>query len=219
MSSIFVSIGFCPEIRESLCINITSAEPVCDFSGIPYGEEVASLINFFDGTIDLVFGKLDDVRSDLLQLQEVMDDLSNNSKQFNWAFYVASGFSIALCVLTILIMVGVLLAWRRQLTPRYICVRSYLVVPLFIFLVILGWIFSMIFVVASLATSDLCVDSPDDKIVGMLQELKGDFDSVVYDFLVYYIKGTYDICELVCCIVYSWVRIHTLVLTFDLSHA
>jgi hypothetical protein len=184
--------GFCPEIRESLCVNITSSEPVCDFSGIPYGEEVASLLNFLDGTIDLVFGRLDEIKSDLLQVQEVTDDLSHHAQTFNWAFYVAGGFSMALCIVTMLIMISVSLAWRRQLTPRYICFRSYIVVPSFVVLVLLGWIFSMIFVVATLVTSDLCVDSPDDKILSMLQELKGDFDSVVYNFLVYYIQGTYD---------------------------
>jgi hypothetical protein len=108
-------------------------------------------------------------------------------------FIVAAVFASLLALLNILISVGVITAWRNPSAARKRSftrfLRSWVLIPLFGFLVICSWIFSMVFIVGSTMAADTCVDSPDERVQALL-EIHGDsIDTVVKQFLLYYIQG------------------------------
>ena len=79
---------------------------------------------------------------------------------------------------------------------------------MFILFVVISWVFSMVFIIGSIAAADLCFDSPDDRVAAMVLRY-GDFqglrpmsnstepfdirnvdgDSLILLFLLYYIEG------------------------------
>jgi len=114
---------------------------------------------------------------------------------------IASTFALLLAVLCIIICYGVIEAWfggckRGNCGVKlFACLRSWLILPLFIFLVIMAWVFSMVFIIGSTASADMCVDSPDTRLEEVLIKY-GDFsegdlgtESIILRFLLFYIRG------------------------------
>lgn len=191
MTCLTLTLGFCPAIRAELCQNLSSPEPSCDFSNIPLATQLAPLIQFLQETLTLVFGQLSDLKTELNHVLDLTQTMIHAASQFDWAFWVAAGSALALAVLTLLVMLAVLLSciYPRQSFPIFSCFRTWLVLPLFILFVVLGWVFSMIFVISSMATSDFCINSPDDSVLSILGGIQTQNPSPAYYFLVYYIKG------------------------------
>ena len=131
---------------------------------------------------------------------------------------MASTFAVLLSVLCVIISYGVIEAWfgcsknRNCLLKLFKCLRHWLLLPIFIFLVIVCWIFCTVFIVGSTAAADMCVDSPDDRVAAMLVKYgdfqgdpalavnsNGDFDlrnvdsnSLILLFLLFIIQGCPD---------------------------
>jgi hypothetical protein len=109
---------------------------------------------------------------------------------------VAAGSSLGLATLCLFILLGILLVSPKQqqndeerLPNGFKWIRSWVIVPLFLLLTVVGWLFSMIFIVASIGSADMCIDSPDGPVLSILSQLQDEFVSVVYYFLVYYVQG------------------------------
>jgi hypothetical protein len=108
-------------------------------------------------------------------------------------FIVAAIFAALLALLNILISVGVITAWRnpsaaqKRTFIRFL--RSWVLIPFFGFLVLCSWVFSMTFIVGWTMTADSCVDSPDERVQALLEEHGDSIDTVVKQFLLYYIQG------------------------------
>jgi hypothetical protein len=62
-------------------------------------------------------------------------------------------------------------------------------VPLFMLLVSVSWIFSMVFVIGSMALADTCIESPDQNVLFLIDNLEGKISSIVKSFLVFYVTG------------------------------
>jgi len=118
---------------------------------------------------------------------------------YNWAFFVASSFAGLLLILCIFISYGIIEAWcgcsknRKCLSKVFAILRNWLMLPIFIFLVIISWLFSMVFIIGSTASADMCVDSPDERLERALVKY-GDFssdatESAILAFLIFYIRG------------------------------
>jgi hypothetical protein len=191
----FFTTEMCPGVAPSLCTNVTSEDRVCDFSQVPVYEELINLLQIFDGTLDLIFGELEALESDLYELLDLLDTADKYyPKHFSWAFWVAAGASLglgALCLFLFLVIVRLSTQPPKDeaLPPVVKFVRSWMVVPLFLLLTCVGWLFSMVFIVASTGTADFCYNSPDGPILNLLAQVGDDFDSIAYAFLIFYVKG------------------------------
>jgi hypothetical protein len=183
---------FCPNIQIPLsCKDILNGRD-CDLEGIPYESVVEEVIQeYVHGTSGLVvvFEEITNFRADLETMLDTATDMDKKAATFNWAFWCSAAYNLAVAVLSFAIMVGVLLAWYNELPRIFYYFRAIFIVPLFITLVQFSWIFSMVFVIGSMALADTCVDSPDGKILNVLNSLRGDISSIITDFLVYYISG------------------------------
>jgi hypothetical protein len=146
--------------------------------------------------MDQVLAQLVQVRSDLVEASNIMNSVNQEVAKFNWAFWVAAGAVILMAVCTILILNGVIMAWQNKLRGTCwqrttSCFRGWFIVPLFVFLLIVGWVFSMVFVMGYTATSDFCYNSPDENVQAVLEQYKDKFssNSIVYPTLMYYVSG------------------------------
>jgi hypothetical protein len=180
--------GFCPNVRESLCEDISNATN-CNFQGIPYASEIEKVVDYFDGVKGLVFEDVVKFRADLVTMAEAADGVDEKAKTFNWAFWVAASFALALALLCFIMMLGVILAWVHKLPRVFHCFRIIVIVPLFMFLVLISWVFSMVFVIGSMTLADTCIDSPDEIILDLLNNIRNDISSIIAEFLIFYISG------------------------------
>jgi hypothetical protein len=112
---------------------------------------------------------------------ETMDD---KAKTFNWALWLAFVFSWVLSGLCLWIMVGV--ACRMPVILK--CLQSCILVPSFCLLVVCSFVFSGVFVIGSMALADLCVDSPDPRIMVILNRFRDTLSPILVEFAVFYIS-------------------------------
>jgi hypothetical protein len=179
---------FCPDVREQLCTDILNNEG-CDLNGIPYPVAIRSIITYFDGIRGLGFDEVIKFRADLIDIQDFADDMDQKASSYNWAFWIAAAFAITLAVLCFLVMVGVVLAWVERLPRVFYCFRMIVIVPLFVFLVLVSWVFAMVFVIGSMALADTCIDSPDGTLLTVLDKHRDQLSSIITKFLIYFISG------------------------------
>lgn len=181
---------FCPAIRPTLCADILNGQD-CNLDGIPFATAIEEVITYFEGTTGFVFEEITNFRNDLETMLEAADEMDQKAATFNWAFWCAYAFNLTLAILSFFIMMGVILAWApyRRLANIFYCIRSFFIVPLFIIMVVCSWIFSMVFVIGSMALADTCVDSPDGVVLKVLDNMRDDISSIIADFLIYYVTG------------------------------
>jgi hypothetical protein len=175
----------CPAVRENLCTDLDQVPESCNFDGAFDGEVLKNAMEFLANTRIDVAEELLDVRSDLEEELAVAEGFSNSGENFQWALYCCIAFSLALALLCLCLMVGV--CFRLPRVVR--CFQNWFLVPLFVLLVALSWAFSMAFVIGSLSLADFCVDSPDDKVLAILEKYQDEFSGLTYAFVVYYISG------------------------------
>jgi hypothetical protein len=184
--------AFCPNVKEALCDNVLNATG-CDLEGVPYADEVQIILDTFDDGRARVRGLLFDeiilFREDLVTMNEAASDLDKKASAFYWAFWVAAAFTIMLAVLCFIMMIGVVFAWCHSIPTVFYFCRIVVMVPLFMLLVSVAWIFSMVFVIGSIALADTCIDSPDKKVLFLIDNLKGKISSIIASFLVFYVTG------------------------------
>jgi hypothetical protein len=84
-------------------------------------------------------------------------------------------------------MYGICLAWREKLRPVFKWFRNLIVIPFFMINIFLVLVFETVFVVGGVLTSDFCVDSPDGRVLLVLEKITGGFDSFVLEQVAWYI--------------------------------
>jgi hypothetical protein len=177
--------SICPEVRDPLCTNITDPA-TCNLDGIFDGEAVLNFITFFATARSLVYEELYQCRADLVDLLVVAGEMEDFGETFNWALYCSMAFSLALAVLCVCVIIGAVF----QLSRITKCLQHVILVPVFVLLVILSWVFSIAFVIGSIGLADMCIDSPDDRVMILLEKFRSEFSSIIFDFIVFYINGT-----------------------------
>jgi hypothetical protein len=148
----------CPQVEQLLC------------GGTPCTDVLAQVVDALSQN-SVVFDSIQSVRNDVENIQGILTYVQSTIVSFNWAFWIAAGAVVLLAVCTLILMNSVILAWRhKQLsggcwyrwTSRF---RGFVVVPIFCVLLVLGWVFSMVFVIGSMASADFCVNSPDANVL------------------------------------------------------
>mmetsp|Transcript_10501 Transcript_10501/g.19140 ORF Transcript_10501/g.19140 Transcript_10501/m.19140 type:complete len:690 (-) Transcript_10501:177-2246(-) len=179
----------CPTIRDKVCYNTT--DDTCDYADLFSGDEIDAFYSYIEGN---VFDQLSDFRSDLVELIGTFENLDKMVDNFYWAFIVAACFAGIIGVLDIVLMYGIIAAWRHKLHGSELqmlggIARHYIVLPMFIFSIVISWIFSMVFIIGSIMSADFCYNSPDTFLTSWLNHNKDDFSSTIFDFAIYYIGG------------------------------
>lgn len=187
--------SLCPNVRDPICADVSDFS-TCNFDGIFEENSLLeqTLQHFSGGQRSIVYEEAVNARDDLETLSVTLNDLDNKAANFNWALYCAMIFSLLLSCLCFYIMVGVISKYR----PMSACLRSWVVFPAFILLVVLSFVFSVIFIIGSMTLADLCIDSPDDRILAILNRFEEELSPVTVDFISFYISRKYG-CFVVFC--------------------
>lgn len=177
---------FCPLIRPTICKDMET-QTGCNWSGIPYGASLRSWIHTLHHVHTDLADQMRKFHSDLSlsihQVDEWIDSMDRLQTTLNWS----SACVVFLDILCLYILIGVLMAWCkiRSASSIFLWIRSFCLIPVFIFAVFLTWMFSMVFVIGSLTTSDFCFHGPDQVIidlVGRNPSLSPTFSSLIQHF-------------------------------------
>ena len=179
--------GFCPAV----CMDVTSTD--CDLARVPFGGLIRTILSFSSDTIARLLD-LPGIRSDLLELADEFSSIEQATRNFEWAFYIALAFAGIVAILDLLMMWGLYLTWRDQVSASrrggaVMCCRNWVLVPIFGFMVFLTFLFTEVFIIGSTASNDFCAGSPDPKITGFMVENQDKFVSVIFSFAYYYVSG------------------------------
>jgi hypothetical protein len=197
--------GFCPNVRQEICQVSPATFQLtenCDFTDIPFGEELAELdLPTIDTTV--LFQELEEAQIDLLEVAADLQEYDEDIEDIEWPFKVARAFALVLLFLSVFLLVCLAHVWRKDYlnihTIRTDAVRStgqqrfysglkkWVLLPLFILFVILALVFSTVFVVISTTTSDVCADSPDATVLAFLEKNEDSISNLTYRFMVYYV--------------------------------
>jgi hypothetical protein len=184
----------CPNQTPMFCTDVESTEQrQCDFSALPQlDDELTTLLEYFDGTFYLVLDAMTTVEHDLNEFVRLMDKAETYfPESFSWVFWVAASCNVLLATICLGVLIAVMLLYfGHPLADKFKWVRSYVMVPTFLLLVVVGWIFCTSFIILSIGATDACIDSPDSIVETVLSNLQTDFQSeTVYKFLLHYIRG------------------------------
>lgn len=115
-----------------------------------------------------------------------MDDSAGNIRPY---WYIAVIFASLLMVLVVLMMVATVLAWVEK-QPRFLrCLNDGCILPTFIFFGMLVWIFTCVFLCLGILSGDLCINTPDEQINGMLEIILEPLSPIAYNFAHFYLNG------------------------------
>jgi hypothetical protein len=186
----------CPLQRpEGLCRDLDDVS-TCDFDGIFESDIVETTIRHFkEADKSIYFQELLAGRQNLEDFLVLTADLNDTAKSFNWALYCAMVGSLILAVLCMVIIVGMACGTSRIVG----CLQHCILVPAFCFLVIISFLFSITFIIGSMAVADLCYDSPDNDILLILNRFRETLSPIAVEIVSFYINGMFKRTWVQCC--------------------
>jgi hypothetical protein len=178
----------CPLQRpDGICVDV-DVFSTCNFDGIFESPEIENTLRHFaEAETSVYFQELVKARQNLVEFLGFTADLHETAESFNAVFYIAMVFSLTLTVLCVLIIFGMMCRSSKLM----LCLQHCLVMPAFTILVLFSFAFSLTFVMGSMAVADLCYNSPDDKILIILNRFKERLSPIVVEIASFYINGTF----------------------------
>ena len=191
--------GLCPSMSDPLCDDIANIS-TCNISfvGDDFKDSFETVAGHFVGGEDSeYFRDMIDSKEEMEDVQNASNDIDGSTSHLNWALSLSMSMSLLLAMLCILILCGVICPE----VPRVLhLIRSKVMIPTFVVLVIFAYFFSLVFVTASIATADMCVynnatDNIDERLTAVLatseniEEFLGgkENQNMVIDFINFYL--------------------------------
>lgn len=192
--------GMCPLVKDPLCDNVYDIH-TCDISSF-LGSDLNDVFqmaagHFVEGEQSVYFKEIVNAKNGLEDVQMISQDIDHSASQLNWALTLSMVFSLLLAGLCLLILCGLVFPDMPKVIQ---CLQSKLMIPIFVVLVFFAYLFSLLFVTASIVTADVCVytnaaNNIDERIMSVLtrssavEELLGgqDTQSLVTEFIGFYI--------------------------------
>jgi hypothetical protein len=221
-----VNTDYCPRavssLDGSLCPNVTESNWVvgdCDVLSLdgvvlPHKELLKGLIDSLgggDAALDTLFPPLveQNLLHDLTGLEGFLRTLEQALGYVPHIFWITTAVVDVLGVLCVALLFGVLLAYlQRRIPPRYILLRSRLIMPLFVLLLLFELVATLGWIGSAVSGADFCVDSPDPRVQLLLERHRllenaasntndnitsffheGSSSSTVYSLATYYVSS------------------------------
>jgi hypothetical protein len=180
----------CPNYQDSLCDDLSNTSK-CNLGKVIGSENIgilqAVLDHFADGQQSLYYQEMIKLRENLEDLVVMAETVDDKAANFNWAFYCAMAFSLALSLICIYMMVGEIFRISKVLQN----LRSWFVMPVFVIFVTCSLVFSSLFIIWSMALADLCVDGPDARMLAILNRFRDELSPILVESAAFYISRKY----------------------------
>ena len=196
--------GVCPEVRQELCtsiVNDTDFVPIrnCTVHDIPFvNESLAKVLEIVYETREYIFDEVNEWRDDFINLYDDIETFLNGESMLEWAFWLSFSFTILLLVCGAWMLGGMYYNSTRRRENnqngrrREYVLRHRILFPLFCSLVVFAFAFSVAFVIAAIAASDWCINSPNPKTTYILDSNLEKLGSLVYQWAKYYVNQCDD---------------------------
>jgi hypothetical protein len=194
---------------------VDSGESLCRIDNDEISSQIrqawSSLASGVSDLKGLVEDHLLTVSDDLRKLIEITEEVESQLDVANIVFYILLIISIFIICFIALMLVGVLFAAAGISNGFTCCITNAVIWPVFTVLLILAWILSLVFLIASLAGADFCMGklftvsfnkltslnstqhilfdtAPDTYVIEMVDKYKGEFQSVIFAFILFYVS-------------------------------
>lgn len=137
---------------------------------------------------DMVDANVDNFQHDLTKVITMAQDVDESLYSADVFFYVALVITVVVQVLIVSMLVVMIFSARGVTNCCTRFATHAILWPVFVFMLVLFWMFALLFLVASLAGSDFCVE-PDQVVEWILVQKEDLFHSVIFQFIVYYVSG------------------------------
>ena len=161
----------------------------CVFDNLPFASQLEALVESAKGSHFLY--EVSVARQSFVDAVVNLGDILETTDSFRWAYWVAAVFSLILSAVTIYTLGNCMLRWywgQRTISRSQQRVQRWLVAPTFLFLVALSWVFSMIFIMGTIVTTDVCREDPDTVMAAILETSRDRMDPTMHDFLSYVVS-------------------------------
>ena len=197
--------GLCPKVRQELCQSLEPEPTNCNFTDLPpvIATSLPRVFELVYQSQTYINDQLDNVQNDLQDLIQDIDTVLESNTSLDWLFWIAFAFMIALSLCCLVLVLGLVqshvyghsLHWLQQ------WFRHQVVVPLFCVLAGIAFVFALAFIIAAVAASDWCINSPDAKVTYLLDQVfqpntpttnNNPLDSIIYTFAKFYVNSCQD---------------------------
>lgn len=133
-----------------------------------------------------VYTEVNGIQTGIEGLLSTVQDADAALEDLKRYISAAKVIAILIDIISLLMMLACILAWTETQQYLSICFRTSIIIPIFVILIILFWIFSTVSLMGAMAGSDFC-KVPDDSASALVLTYKENFSPLVLAFLLYYI--------------------------------
>jgi len=167
---------------------------MCRGNGL-VARRLTSVIDGFASDVDHLSVMIDETIAafggDLQEVVSIIDGVDDKIGSTDIYFYTAM-FIIGLLDVIIVSMLVVTYFSARGISNCFTRFSTNVILwPVFSIFLVLAWIFTLVFLVTSLAGSDFCVE-PDKILEDFLRQFEGSFTSVIFGYVIFYTSGCKD---------------------------
>ena len=169
---------------------VESGQSICGAT-TAVSDQIQIIYNDLQAQVDeltsMVQGTLASFGTDLEELIALTEEMESSLDSANIFFYILIAISVIIVSLIVVMITGVFFSAKGHSNCFTRFITNAVLWPVFIFFLILFWAFATLFLVASLAGADFCVQ-PDEYMQAVLNRNQDKFDGVIFGFIIYYIS-------------------------------
>jgi hypothetical protein len=126
------------------------------------------------------------IEHDLERLGITVQNIAATLDDFKTYIDVARVLVVFIDIIVISLMTACILAWmgKQNFIPKF--VRKTVLVPLFVTLLILFWVFSTAILLGAMAGADFC-SMPDESAMALITGFQGQFSPLIFMLMMYYV--------------------------------
>ncbi len=126
------------------------------------------------------------IQEDIEGLLDTVQGADATLEDFKRYINAAKVLVILIDMIALSLMLACILAWTETQHCLSICFRNSFIIPIFVILIILFWIFSTASLLGAMTGSDFC-RVPDESATALVLRNQENFSPLVFAFLLYYI--------------------------------
>lgn len=131
------------------------------------------------------------IQNDIEGLILTVQDLDATLEDFKRYIGAAKVLVILIDIVALSLMFACIMAWTKTQHFVPICVRNTCIIPIFVVLIILFWIFATASLLGAMAGSDFC-RMPDESVSAFVLGNQESFSPLMLAFILYYV--TVSVC-------------------------
>jgi hypothetical protein len=175
----------CPQVAKANAVDVLSV----DLDGI-----VQLLLGDYAVVELAVSTNLSEIDRMLTRFEDALRYVEITYDEVQTYVWAVPGILLGVSALTLITILAVVMAWKRESSLRFQRFTSYGVLPFFIAFSVACWAVAIAASVSAAMSSDACTPgsssgSPDDTIRGILQVQDVDPSSIVFEFVTAYSRG------------------------------